>query len=106
MDPSQTGQLTVVLIQTAAAWLMTGLIWTKQVLNYPLLALIDPGGVPRYEQAHNRRFIWLVGPAGVYDRFVGNQDHCEPGCSHTGGSSQPVGRWPGSTGSVMSRRPG
>jgi hypothetical protein len=52
---------------------MTGLIWTKQVLNYPLLALIDPGGVPRYEQAHNRRFIWLVGPAGVYDRFVGNQ---------------------------------
>ena len=63
MDPSQTGQLTVVLIQTAAAWLMTGLIWTKQVLNYPLLALIDPGGVPRYEQAHNRRFIWLVGPA-------------------------------------------
>jgi hypothetical protein len=42
MDPSQTGQLTVVLIQTAAAWFMTGLIWTMQVLNYPLLALIDP----------------------------------------------------------------
>jgi hypothetical protein len=33
-----------------------------QVLNYPLLALIDADGVPRYEQAHNRRFIWLVGP--------------------------------------------
>ena len=43
---------------------------------------------------------------GVCDRFVGNQGHCKPGCSHTGGNSQPVGRWPGSTGSVMSRRPG
>jgi hypothetical protein len=31
--------------------------------------------------------------------------HCKPGCSHTGGNSRPVGRWPGSTGSVMSRRP-
>ena len=63
VDPSQTWPLIVVLIQTAAAWFMAGLIWTMQVLNYPLLALIDPGGVPRYEQAHNRRFIWLVGPA-------------------------------------------
>ena len=62
MDSSQTGQLAVLLIQTAASWFMAGLIWTMQVLNYPLLALIDAGDVPRYEQAHNRRFIWLVGP--------------------------------------------
>jgi hypothetical protein len=62
MDSSQTGELTVLLIQTAVSWFMGGLIWTMQVLNYPLLALIDAGGVPRYEQAHNRRFIWLVGP--------------------------------------------
>ena len=33
-------------------------------------------------------------------------DHCKLCCSHTGGNSQPVGGWPGSTGSVMSRRPG
>jgi hypothetical protein len=56
------GTLAVLLIQTAAAWFMAGLIWTMQILNYPLLALIDPASVPRYEQAHNRRFIWLVGP--------------------------------------------
>ena len=62
MDTSPAGQLAVLLTQTAASWFMTGLIWTMQVLNYPLLALIDAGGVPRYEQAHNRRFIWLVGP--------------------------------------------
>ena len=52
----------ILLIQAAAAWFMTGLIWTMQILNYPLLALVDPGDVPRYEQAHNRRFFWLVGP--------------------------------------------
>jgi hypothetical protein len=63
MHPSQTGAVVVLLIQTAASWFMTGLIWTMQILNYPLLALIDADGVPRYEQAHNRRFIWLVGPA-------------------------------------------
>src|SRR6516165_8758608 len=62
MGSSPAGGLAVLLIQTAASWFMAGLIWTMQVLNYPLLALIDAGGVPRYEQAHNRRFIWLVGP--------------------------------------------
>ena len=62
MDSSQAGELTVLLIQTAVSWFMGGLIWTMQVLNYPLLALIDASSVPRYEQAHNRRFIWLVGP--------------------------------------------
>ena len=62
MGSSPAGGLAVLLIQTAASWFMAGLIWTMQVLNYPLLALIDAGDVPRYEQAHNRRFIWLVGP--------------------------------------------
>jgi len=33
-----------------------------QVLNYPLLALVAPGDVPSYEQAHNRRFAQVVGP--------------------------------------------
>ena len=38
MDSSQTGELTVLLIQTAAAWFMAGLIWTMQILNYPRAA--------------------------------------------------------------------
>lgn len=51
-----------VLVQAVAAWYMVGTIWTMQILNYPLLARIDPAGVPRYEQAHNRRFGIVVGP--------------------------------------------
>lgn len=57
-----SGQLVVVLAQTAASWAMAGFITTLQVLNYPLLALIDPAGVPRYETAHNRRFAVVLAP--------------------------------------------
>jgi hypothetical protein len=57
-----TGQFVVVLAQTAASWAMAGFITTLQVLNYPLLALIDPAGVPRYETAHNRRFAVVLAP--------------------------------------------
>jgi hypothetical protein len=62
MAAPQAGAVALLLIQAGASCFMTGLIWTMQLLNYPLLALIDPADVPRYEQAHNRRFSWLVGP--------------------------------------------
>ena len=52
-------------VQAGASCFMAGLIWTMQILNYPLLALVDPRDVPRYEQAHNRRFIWLVAPGVI-----------------------------------------
>lgn len=55
-------QVDIVLAQTAASRAMTGYIVTVQVLNYPLLALIDPAGVPRYETAHNRRFAIVLAP--------------------------------------------
>jgi hypothetical protein len=53
------------VVQAGASCFMAGLVWTMQILNYPLLALVDPRDVPRYEQAHNRRFIWLVGPGVI-----------------------------------------
>lgn len=62
MPAPQDGAVALLLIQAGASCFMAGLIWTMQILNYPLLALIDPADVPRYEQAHNRRFVWLVGP--------------------------------------------
>jgi hypothetical protein len=62
MSAPQAGAVALLLIQAGASCFMAGLIWTMQILNYPLLALIDRTDVPRYEQAHNRRFAWLVGP--------------------------------------------
>lgn len=58
-------QLTVLAIQTGAACFGAGIIWTMQVLNYPLLALVGADQIPAYEGAHNRRFIRVVGPAVV-----------------------------------------
>lgn len=62
MVAPQDGAVALLLTQAGASCFMTGLIAAMQILNYPLLALVDPADVPAYEQAHNRRFIWLVGP--------------------------------------------
>jgi hypothetical protein len=65
MNNTVDAALVAMLAQTGASWFMTGVIWTMQVLNYPLLALVAPGDVPSYEQAHNRRFARVVGPGVV-----------------------------------------
>ena len=56
-----TGQ-PFVLLETAATLFMAGVLWTMQLLNYPLLALVGTEAFPRYEAAHNRRFALVVVP--------------------------------------------
>ena len=58
------------LLETAATIFMAGVLWTMQVLNYPLLALVGTEAFPRYEAAHNRRFA-LVVIAGVLAAAAG-----------------------------------
>ena len=58
------------LVDTAATLAMTGVIWTMQVLNYPLLALVGRDAFAAYEAAHNRRFGSIVIP-GVVGAAVG-----------------------------------
>jgi hypothetical protein len=64
-----TGQA-FLLLETAAALFMAGVLWTMQLLNYPLLALVGAEAFPRYEAAHNRRFALVVVP-GVLAAVVG-----------------------------------
>jgi hypothetical protein len=52
----------VLAAQTGAACFGAGVLWTMQILNYPLLGLIGADQVPAYETVHNRRFIAVVGP--------------------------------------------
>jgi hypothetical protein len=54
--------MTILVVQAAAAWFGAGVLWTMQVLNYPLLGLIGADQVPAYETAHNRRFAVVVLP--------------------------------------------
>lgn len=56
-----TGQA-FLLLETTATIFMAGVLWTMQLLNYPLLALVGTEAFPRYEAAHNRRFALVVVP--------------------------------------------
>lgn len=39
---------------------MVGLIWTIQLVHYPLFALVGFREFPAFEQAHTRRMAWLL----------------------------------------------
>ncbi len=41
---------------------LTGLIWTIQIVHYPLFAQVGSDGFVAYEQAHSFRISTLVGP--------------------------------------------
>jgi hypothetical protein len=58
------------LVDTAAATFMAGVLWTMQLLNYPLLSLVGRDAFPDYEAAHNRRFGIIVFP-GVAVALIG-----------------------------------
>ncbi len=42
---------------------MVGLIWTIQVVHYPLFAAVPEDGWSEYHEQHTRRISWIVGPA-------------------------------------------
>jgi predicted ester cyclase len=45
----------LLLAEAAATLCMAGVLWTMQVLNYPLLRLVGRDALAAYETAHNRR---------------------------------------------------
>ena len=50
------------LLETTATTFMAGVLWTMQLLNYPLLALVGRDAFFGYESTHNRRFGLVVIP--------------------------------------------
>ena len=51
----------MVWIHLAATWALVGLIWTIQLVHYPLMVLIERG-FANYAIQHQGRILWLVGP--------------------------------------------
>jgi len=51
--------------EAAATVFMAGVLWTMQVLNYPLLSLVGLEALPTYEDVHNRRFGLVVFPGAL-----------------------------------------
>lgn len=52
----------LLLVNFAAAWYMTGLIWFVQVVHYPLMARVGRHQFAEYEKVHTRLTTWVVGP--------------------------------------------
>jgi len=53
------------LAETAATLFMAGVLWTMQILNYPLLRLVGRDALSAYEGEHNRRFALVVFPGAL-----------------------------------------
>jgi hypothetical protein len=48
------------IITLAFTLYMSGMIWSMQILEYPLFALVGPKEFPAYHQRHNRGLPFLV----------------------------------------------
>ena len=53
----------VLLVNAAATWFLTGLIWVVQVVHYPLFSYADGSTFPAFAAAHGRLITPVVGPA-------------------------------------------
>lgn len=53
----------LVLAHLFATLTMFGVIWTVQLVHYPLFAGVGVDGFPAYEAAHKARITWIVLPA-------------------------------------------
>ena len=64
----------VFLAHLVSTLVMVGVIWTVQVVHYPLFAGVGADGWSAYEAAHQSRITLVVGPLMVAE-LVTNLDH-------------------------------
>jgi hypothetical protein len=53
---------TLLLFHFAVTWALTGLIWTIQLVHYPLFADVGAENFRDYHRRHTTLIAWLVGP--------------------------------------------
>ena len=54
---------TLLVANIAATLFMTGVIWTVQIVHYPLFSYADRSNYPAFAEAHGRLITPVVGPA-------------------------------------------
>lgn len=52
----------LLLLHTASAWALTGLIWTIQLVHYPLFAEVAEARFRAFEESHQWRITLIVAP--------------------------------------------
>jgi uncharacterized membrane protein len=63
-------ELWLLLAHLAAAAFLTGLIWTIQLVHYPLFAKVGEDLFAAYQRDHSTRITWVVGPAMVVELVI------------------------------------
>ena len=54
----------------AATWALVGLIWTIQLVHYPLFAQAAGESFKTYHQRHTTRITWIVAPLMLAESFT------------------------------------
>ncbi|MEQ1852411.1 MAG: hypothetical protein ABMA01_12565 [Chthoniobacteraceae bacterium] len=49
-------------VHAAATWALVGLIWTVQLVHYPLFAQVGTEAFRSYHARHTRKITWIVAP--------------------------------------------
>lgn len=57
----------ILIAHALATAMMFGVIWTVQVVHYPLFLRVPAAGFPAFEREHMRRIGWIVGPAMILE---------------------------------------
>lgn len=63
---------TLIIAHTALTLFNTGLIWTIQLVHYPLFNSVGSEGFVQYEQQHTQRISFLVVPTMIFELITGS----------------------------------
>jgi hypothetical protein len=58
------------VVHAAVTWALVGLIWTIQVVHYPLLAGLDRAAYPTWQRRHMTRITVVVAPLMVVEALA------------------------------------
>jgi len=53
----------LLVLHAGLTWFLAGLIWTVQLVHYPLFAQVSRETFLAYERRHTARISWIVAPA-------------------------------------------
>ena len=61
----------IFLVHTASTLILVGLIWTVQVVQYPLFSRVGMDAFPHFHTAHSRQITWVVAPLMIAELVTG-----------------------------------
>lgn len=69
-DPGESARVPLLISQLLVSGFLSGLIWTIQVVHYPLMARVGTDQFAQYERLHSASITPLVGPAMLAEAAI------------------------------------